>query len=141
MDPTAEASGCISSLWSAGWHVVTPKEPACTCTDREVSLNSLWSGQSLLLLFSRDQLLPLAFVLGVSSALTYLTNARCVQLKGPSVFCLSNMTVRETVAFPSPGSTLVTLLSCPLLADAPLPALHLPEVYSLGPSELPGHLP
>ena len=44
-----------------GWHVVTPKEPACTCTDREVSL-ALRSGH-LQLLFSRGQLLPLALSL------------------------------------------------------------------------------
>ena len=48
-----------------GWLVVTPKEPACTYTDREVSLD-LRSGHLIASLQQRSASAT-SFVLGVSS--------------------------------------------------------------------------
>lgn len=64
MDPTAEASGCTSSLVMVG-HVVAPKEPAFTGTDREV-LPDLKSGHLISSLQQRSASAT-SFVLGVSS--------------------------------------------------------------------------
>ena len=77
MDSTAEARGGMSThLWSGTSSILTPKEPSCTCADREVFLGRVTS------LFQQSSAPSTSFVLGVSSEnrasiLLCLANTSC----------------------------------------------------------------